>query len=292
MRSERLHKKKVKMRQSSSAGWKRHSGPAPIQTPSLPKGGHYWPGILQLSYSRYLEKIAEAWGWAQTPLSALIEEAFKVCNNQDLMDNKDKRLMKHSFWLLWFTHHLKSTLGGWVCRTDHQGAAWAQIHCVSLSERGPLEGRMAWTPSCGMPKGQPWLAPVPCESPGWEILEHQLMGPKWCPAPDSTRSILIIPGELRVTLDVAVRSVSESATRRCGRQKNWIYCRHWRACSVLTWPVSPLSIHGLYCGRSWQPAKRRAIYISSLPEELGPLLLLMPFCICQNALSPSSGEIC
>ena len=173
--------------------------------PESTKGGHYWPGILQLSYSRYLEKIAEAWGWAQTPLSALIEEAFKVCNNQDLMDNKDKRLMKHSFWLLWFTHHLKSTLGGWVGWTDHQGAAWAQIHCVSLSERGPLEGRMAWTPSCGMPEGQPWLAPVPCESPGWEILEHQLMGPKWCPAPDSTRSILIIPGELRVTLDVAGR---------------------------------------------------------------------------------------
>ena len=30
----------------------------------------------------------------QTPLSALVEAAFKVCNNRDLMDNKDKRLMK------------------------------------------------------------------------------------------------------------------------------------------------------------------------------------------------------
>ena len=30
----------------------------------------------------------------ETPLSALVEEVFKVCNNQDLMDSKNKRLMK------------------------------------------------------------------------------------------------------------------------------------------------------------------------------------------------------
>ena len=45
--------------------------------------------------------------------------------------------------------------------------------------------------------------------------------------------------------------------------------------SVLTWP-----------------AKGKVIYVSPLPATSGPLLLLTPFCTCQNAQSSSSGEIC
>lgn len=44
----------------------------------------------------------------QTPLSTLVKEDFKVYNKWDLMEEAIRIKKKHSFWLLWFNHHLEN----------------------------------------------------------------------------------------------------------------------------------------------------------------------------------------
>lgn len=91
----------------------------------------------------------------QTPLSALVEEVFKVCNNQDLMDSKNKRLMKQFLAALIHPPPREQHPGGlsWLDRPPR--SCRGPSHCASFSERGPLEGEWPELPPVGCPRGNP-----------------------------------------------------------------------------------------------------------------------------------------
>ena len=122
----------------------------------------------------------------------------------------------------------------------------------------------------------PWPASV-----FWKFLKWDSCalsgGPKCLPGSRSYLTILRTLAEPQVTLDVAGRTEFLTDT--------WAPAPLWLnqpapspAMTVRWWELMDSQSEGGLC--------------LSLPMDLGPLLLLTPFCICQNALSPSLGEIC
>ena len=104
----------------------------------------------------------------QTPLSTLVEEAFKVCNSQDLTEgaNKDKRLItktKNPQILTAVIHPPP--------RGDPAGPRWLDRpprsllglnQCAFVRKGGHCKGECPEQ----SPVGQPQIAPVPCGSLG------------------------------------------------------------------------------------------------------------------------------
>ena len=82
IRSERLSRKKLKTWQSSWVKWQRHSGDTHID-PESTEGKTYWPPDIQ----RKLQKLEAG---PQNPLSTLVEDASKVSNNWDLMEEANE----------------------------------------------------------------------------------------------------------------------------------------------------------------------------------------------------------
>ena len=170
--------------------------------------------------------------------------------------NQDKRLIQKTQLLAAPTHLPPQGDHGGLRRLDapprnHLGLNQSRL----LSERGALGGGLSWAPSCGMPEGWHWLAPVPCERfphPNWQAQ---------------------VPGRFHVPPDPP--SLLQRAFFDVAGKKTEFPVDTGDTCSVLAWP-----------------AKGKVIYISPLPATSGLLLLLTPFCTCQNAQSSSSGEIC
>lgn len=158
------------------------------------KGGQYRPCILSL---RLLLKAGGNYrkleAGPQNPSSTLVEEPIKVSNNWDLMEeaNEDKRLIKRKYSFCCSDSPTTLT-GPWTAKKAGQ---------ITQNLPGPkpiylwgprgVEGGMSWSALLwlGHQEGQLQPAPVPCESPRWEIPTHRLMGLHAFPAPDPTQSI-------------------------------------------------------------------------------------------------------
>lgn len=94
IRYERLHR--TKMKTHNLSGWETGAFKA-VQT-LMQRGRHYWLCIfINHATPDIQRKLRKLKARPQTPLSTLVEEAFKVCNSQDLTEeaNKDKRLIKN-----------------------------------------------------------------------------------------------------------------------------------------------------------------------------------------------------
>ena len=116
--------------------------------------GHelYHPG-----YSWHTEKTTKAWGWAWNAIVNLIDEAFKVYNNQDLTEetSKDKRLMKKKqLWLLKFTCHVWGTQRGEKTQQTAKKPRGLKPVCL-LSKEGPWKGQCPEHPPVGHSRGTP-----------------------------------------------------------------------------------------------------------------------------------------
>ena len=224
---------------------------------------------------RKLQKLEAG---SQTQLSTLVEEAFKVYNNQDLVEeaNKDKRLINKTQLLA----ADPPTTSGIICRAKKAVQTTKKLpghEPVGLLLESRLLARGYPEHSLvGHLRGNPQPAPVPCKSLcKWEIAAHQLMRPDH------------LPGSRSHSIH-SHHSSTTSGHPWCGRQGTKFPIDTGAICPVLPWPAGPLSTHN--CTVMGVDSKRYGDLCLPLSVEFAPLLLFIPFCICHNALSPFSGE--
>ena len=158
--------------------WNLSSLPGPGDS-SIQRGHQYRPWVhrredttghafYHSGYSWHPEETTKAWGWAWNPIFNLIEEAFKVYNNQDLTEetSKDKRLMKKNQLLAALIHlSCFRNLEGWEDPTNSQEATWAEtrVPFVWRRDTGRGSGTLEWdirAPSSGTFERYPWPASV------------------------------------------------------------------------------------------------------------------------------------
>ena len=183
IRYERLHRKKMKI--CSLSEWEMG-----LQTSTDPdaEGETLLATAFFISHATpdIQRKLWKLKARPQTPLSTLVEEAFKVYNSQDLTEeaNKDKRLItktKNPQILTAVIHPPP--------RGDPAGPRWLDRpprsllglnQCAFVRKEGTGQknvlSALLWDV-----EGQPRPAPVPCKCLGREIPTHRLVGPKGLP---------------------------------------------------------------------------------------------------------------
>ena len=157
--------------------------------------------------------------------------------------NKDKGLVKKTIFGCCDSLTASSGPGGLRCLGRWQRSCLGMNQCAFCHRGRPCRGEHPECPPMGCLRGNPnWRQGLV------NLLDERVphidgWGLSACLAPDSTWSILITPGESRVTPDMA------------GRRTEFLEDTG-AACSVLTWPSLQLR---LYCDGSWWTVKGKAI---------------------------------